>query len=488
MTMISTILPAAPSSTSRASVAAPARDAIVVEDVSKQFHLSRTRPSSVRETVQGLLFGREDHDRVVKALEDVSFSVLAGESFGIVGTNGSGKSTLLKLLAGTLTADRGKVQTQGRVSALIELAAGFHPEFTGRENVLLSGSLLGMRRSEMRRRFDSIVAFAELEDFIDVPVKYYSSGMYARLGFSVAIHVDPDILLVDEVLAVGDGRFHLKCFSRFEELKAAGTTIVFVSHSLAMVRTICDRAVWLERGEVRALGTTGEVLDQYEPFLLRGSRVGQPQPKAATPSVTAVLQASQQLTVTPAEPDPADAASSTPSLALVGLHVMNEAGEAARRIRLGERLSVRIGVVQHAPVAEPAVSINLVRDDGLQCYGTILDLDTDGPLPPGQERWFEFELPHWPLLGGTFHFAASVGSKTLFPTWEDQRTSMVLESLAPLGPDDGIFRPSFTWQHVSSAPSHVLAAETEPAQGREDAIPDSTISDETPTFIEQDSR
>ena len=201
----------------------------------------------------------------VWALRDVSFDVEAGEVFGVIGSNGAGKSTLLKVLNGTLEPTAGNVRILGKKSALIELGAGFHPDFSGRDNVLLNGLILGMTSSEVRARFDEIVSFAEVEAFIDVPVKYYSSGMYARLAFAVATAVRPEILLVDEILAVGDAAFQEKSMNRILGLREElGTSIVLVSHSMGLVRSLCSRAIWLKNGEVQAGGDAGTVVSDYE--------------------------------------------------------------------------------------------------------------------------------------------------------------------------------------------------------------------------------
>src|SRR5215210_3862449 len=188
------------------------------------------------------------------ALQGVSFSVPAGTTYGIIGRNGSGKSTALKLVAGITKPTTGTVKVQGRISALIELGAGFHPEISGRENVFINGIMLGLTKRDITRRFDEIVDFAELEDFIDAPVKTYSSGMYMRLGFAVAIHVDPDVLLVDEVLAVGDEGFTHKCLDKFAEFRRRNKTILLVTHSLSMVERFCDEALWLDGGRLKGLG------------------------------------------------------------------------------------------------------------------------------------------------------------------------------------------------------------------------------------------
>ena len=198
------------------------------------------------------------------ALNDVSFAVERGETVGIIGHNGAGKSTILKLLANITSPTSGQITINGRLSALIEVGSGFHPELTGRENIFLNGAILGMRRAEIAEKLDSIVDFAGVRPFLDVPVKRFSSGMYVRLGFSIASHLDPDILLLDEVLAVGDAAFQEKCLSRIEALRRSGTTIVFISHDLAAVERICDRVILLRRGEVASTGTPRDVINEYQ--------------------------------------------------------------------------------------------------------------------------------------------------------------------------------------------------------------------------------
>src|SRR6267143_2261242 len=198
------------------------------------------------------------------ALRDVSFEVKEGEALGIVGHNGAGKTTILKILSSITTPTQGEITVRGRLAALVEVSSGFHPELTGRENIYLHGAMLGMRRSEIRRKLDSIIDFSGVGQYIDVPVKRYSSGMYVRLGFSIAAHLDPDILLLDEVLAVGDLAFQTKCLDRIAELRKTGRTIVFISHDLAAVYRLCDRALLLSHGCILADGPPREVIDQYQ--------------------------------------------------------------------------------------------------------------------------------------------------------------------------------------------------------------------------------
>jgi lipopolysaccharide transport system ATP-binding protein len=249
-----------------AAPAAPVGDAICVERVGKLFR--RTLPGDRLRTLKSVLVGRsltrglKPHEAIT-ALAEVDFTVARGEAFGIIGGNGSGKSTLLKLVAGMLKPTAGRITVAGRVAALIELGAGFHPEISGRENVFINGAVLGLTRKQIARRYDDIVEFSGLRDFMEEPVKNYSSGMYVRLGFAVAVHTDPDVLLVDEVLAVGDEAFAHRCLRRIEEFLASGRTLLLVSHSLDLVAGVCDRVLWLDGGQQRLVGEPRRVIDAY---------------------------------------------------------------------------------------------------------------------------------------------------------------------------------------------------------------------------------
>src|SRR5437899_930433 len=240
-----------------------------VDGVFKKFSRGELH-SSLRDLIPSLtqrLVSREQPQRLEQtefwALQDVSFSVRRGQAFGIIGANGAGKSTILKLLTGIMRPTKGSIHVGGRISALIEVSAGFHQDLTGRENIYLNATILGMTKQEIKRRFDAIVDFSGLEEFIDTPVKRYSSGMFARLGFSVAAHVDPDLLLVDEVLSVGDYLFQRKCIERMNSVIASGATVVFVSHNLRAVSNLCQRSLLLEKGRVQMVGPTDDVIRRY---------------------------------------------------------------------------------------------------------------------------------------------------------------------------------------------------------------------------------
>jgi ABC-type polysaccharide/polyol phosphate transport system ATPase subunit len=238
--------------------------AVRFQSVSKRFALHHERARSFQDLwIRSMRRVRADRWEEFWALREITFDVRSGEMLGVIGTNGSGKSTLLRLAARTIRPTSGQILMRGRVVPLLELGAGFHPELTGEDNVYLNGELLGLSREAIRARFDDIVAFAELEHFIDTPMKHYSSGMWIRLGFAVAAHADADVLLVDEALAVGDAAFQAKCLERIAGFRAEGKTILFVTHQLEQVARLCDRALWLDHGVVRMLGQADQVVEEY---------------------------------------------------------------------------------------------------------------------------------------------------------------------------------------------------------------------------------
>lgn len=236
-----------------------------VKDISKLYHLGRARHNSLRDTLMGLIRDpRNDARNDFWALRDVSFAASQGETLGIIGRNGAGKSTILKVLSRITRPTMGTVEIRGRVVSLLEVGTGFHSELTGRENVILNAAILGMKRAEIMEKFDQIADFAEIGQFIDVPSKQYSSGMYMRLGFAVAAHLEPDVMIVDEVLAVGDSAFQKKCIAKMHDVGRSGKTVIFVSHDMRAVRALCTRTIWLKDGQVAMDGSTDEVVDAFE--------------------------------------------------------------------------------------------------------------------------------------------------------------------------------------------------------------------------------
>ena len=238
------------------------KGAICARGVCLEYHLSRRENRSLKSLAINLLRRRRSKE-VLRALRDVSIDIEPGETFGIVGANGSGKSTLLKVMAGILRPSAGEMRLSGRVTSLLELAAGFHPALTGGENIFINGLILGLSRTQIKQRLDRIVEFSGLAHFIDCPVRHYSAGMLMRLGFSIAVNADPDIFLIDEVLGVGDAAFQRRCFPRIQELQKEGKTIVFVSHSLETLEALCSRGIWLDHGRVAALASMREVIEEY---------------------------------------------------------------------------------------------------------------------------------------------------------------------------------------------------------------------------------
>lgn len=237
--------------------------AISVRHVSKDFKLYYDKANTLKEKLLFFSLKNKSKNDILHVLKDINLTINKGESVALIGTNGSGKSTLLKLMTKIIYPNKGKIVTNGRLTSLLELGAGFHDDFTGRENIYFNASIFGLNRKQIDQKIDEIIKFSELEEFIDNPVRTYSSGMYMRLAFSVAINVQADILLIDEILAVGDQHFQEKCFAKLEELKKSGKTIVIVTHSIDQVKKFCDRAIWLYQGEVKMDGNTEKVVSEY---------------------------------------------------------------------------------------------------------------------------------------------------------------------------------------------------------------------------------
>lgn len=261
---------------------------IKIENMDKVYKMYATPTDRLKEALHPF---KKKYSHSHYALRNINLEIGKGESIGLLGTNGSGKSTLLKIITGVLTPTSGSLEVNGKISALLELGAGFNPEYTGIQNIYLNGSMMGYSEDEMKQKIDSIIDFADIGDFIYQPVKTYSSGMFARLAFSVAISVEPEILIVDETLSVGDSKFQIKCIEKMEQIKSKGTTILFVSHAIEQIRRFCDRAVWIEKGEQKAVGPVNEICDLYENFLVYGDRaeVSQSNEELSIPESPSVL-------------------------------------------------------------------------------------------------------------------------------------------------------------------------------------------------------
>lgn len=389
-------------------------DVIEFQNVSKRFVLHRERRDSIAERIAGLLRPRA-RGEAFWALHDVSFSIGKGESLGLVGHNGAGKSTALKLMTRILEPTSGSVRMRGRVAALLELGSGFHPDLSGRDNVFLNGSLMGFSRRDMQARMDEIVDFAEIGDFIDMEVKHYSSGMYTRLAFAVATTVDPDVLLTDEVLAVGDEAFQRKCMERIYRFRQIGKTIVFVSHALETVRQLCDHAVWLDRGAARMVGPTGEVIDAYLADVNRQER-----DRIADQQGRSV------------EHESADAGRRVGSreVEIVRVDLLDAAGRERRVFEPHEPLTIRMRYVAHQPVAHPVFGVGLYHESGFWLMGpNSAFAGLDIPRVEGS-GYVDYTLPELPLLSGRYLLSVTVYDAALLHPFDahDRCYQLVVQS------------------------------------------------------------
>jgi len=356
--------------------------AIRIEEVSKLFRLYDERNDSLKATI---MRGRRSRYQEFWALNDITFDIPTGTTFGIIGENGSGKSTLLKCIARILFPEKGQIQSRGKMSALLELGAGFHPELSGRENVYLNGSILGLSKRQIDAKFDDIVGFAGIEAFIDAPVKNYSSGMYVRLGFSIAINIEPDILLIDEILAVGDADFQQRCFEKFAELRQSGRTVVIVSHALGNLRSMCDHAALLEHGNLVSVGAATEVVDLYR---------GQTHLDRVADGEHGTRWGSGEVRIESVRIVAADG--SSPSV-----------------VRTGDDVTVLVHYRANEAVEQPVFSIALRRMDGQDVAAPNL---RDANLVPEKvdgEGWVRYRIGRLLLLPGAYDLSVSVYDYTL---------------------------------------------------------------------------
>ncbi len=355
--------------------------AVRAVDVSKRYDVYRRPVDRLIE-----LFTRRQRHDVFPALESVSFEVEKGETIGIVGQNGAGKSTLLKLLCGVTRSTSGKLETHGTIASILELGTGFHPEFSGRDNAALNAAILGLSAADVRARLPAILEFSELGSFLDRPVKTYSSGMYMRLAFSVAVNVNPDILVIDEALAVGDGHFQKKCIEKIREFQQEGKTILFCSHALYYISSICRRALWLDQGRVMSYGPSLDVVHDYETFLLERDR----ERPATSPHA--------EETGTPVR--------------LHEIAVYDAAGLPRDRFTRGEDVHVRLRIESDQPNQPVHVLVGIHREaDDLQCFAVGTHADGLSPLSGRTEYEVTVRLLDLPLLRGEYSVIAYVGDE-----------------------------------------------------------------------------
>lgn len=389
--------------------------AIVVDTVSKRYRLYRERNQSLKAAL--MRGGRASYDEFW-ALRDVSFEVPAGATFGLMGVNGSGKSTLLKCIAGILRPDGGTITSTGKMAALLELGSGFHPELSGRENVYLNGSILGLSKRELDGRFDEIVDFAGVEQFIDQPVKNYSSGMYVRLGFSVAINVDPDILLVDEVLAVGDLAFQDKCMAKFADFRRRGKTVVIVSHAMGSMRSMCDTVAWLDAGRLVEVGKAEQVVDRY---------VDQGHGAIEAPDGSWRF--------------------GTGEGRLSSVELLDRDGRPTRLVHTGDRVTIRLSWETSQPIEQPVFGLNLWTREGVEVWSQhtrdaafhVDRIDGRGVV--------DLEVPELVLLPGAFDLSASIVDQSLTQFYDNWQYCCPFQVEAgPIRDSGGLVTLGGAWQ------------------------------------------
>jgi lipopolysaccharide transport system ATP-binding protein len=398
-------------------------------------------------------------DAVFEALRGVSFDVPTGKTLGIIGRNGSGKSTMLKLIAGIGKPTSGEVRVAGRVSALIELGAGFHPEISGRDNVYINGMMLGLSRREIARRLDEIVAFAELEDFIDAPVKTYSSGMYMRLGFAVAINVDPDVLLVDEVLAVGDEGFTHKCLDKFAEFRRRGRTVLLVTHALDLVERFCDEALWLDAGLVRAQGDPRRVIDAYRMDVAQAE--DRQRAAAGRERADTLAAASPPGAPAPARshtPEPAPAPpQQLPDLyrspegrwgsreaEIVAVDLLRADGTAAHVFQSGDPVDIQMRVVARQPLHDFVFGVGVFNAEGVCCFGTNTHIEGRRPVELCGEATVVFHIDRLELVEGTYKLDVAVHRENGAPY--DYHRQLYTFRVSSRLKGVGVFRPPHAWR------------------------------------------
>ena len=389
-------------------------------------------------------------DETFTALNDITLTVPKGRTLGVIGRNGSGKSTLLKLVAGITKPSSGEVRVNGRVSALIELGAGFHPEISGRENVFINGIMLGLSKREVTRRFDEIVEFAEMKDFIDAPVKTYSSGMYMRLGFAVAIHVDPDVLLVDEVLAVGDEGFTHKCLDKFAEFKRRGKTILLVTHSLGLVQRFCDEALWLDAGRVRGSGDPQRIVGAYITDVEQSEEAHLAKADArAQEAVVNAEPSSQPNPEPPAEPanmfQAAEGRWGSREVEITDVVLSGRDMEGGGHVfRSGDPLDIRIKLRAPLPVEDFVVGVGVFNAEGVCCYGTNTSIENLTAERVSGDAEVVFQMASLDLVEGTYKLDVAVHKLDGYPY--DYHRLLYTFRVKSRTKDVGIYRPKHTWQ------------------------------------------
>lgn len=435
-------------------------NAITISNVTKQFKVFLDKGQSLKERLLFRNRGRYEN-RVV--LNDISLTIEKGQAVGLVGHNGCGKSTLLKLMTRILYPEQGTVDVKGRVSSLIELGAGFHPDMSGRENIYTNAAIFGLNKAEIDRRLDDIIAFSELEEFIDNPVRTYSSGMYMRLAFSVAINVDADVLLIDEILAVGDANFQAKCFQKLQEIKKKGTTIVIVSHSLSQIESICDRSIWINKGKIVADGMPQEVHLEYLTYMgeLRDEQIRKEKERVEQiKAEKAAQEEAQRKAEEKAKWEEEMRTAKNPELSLgekeegskrwgsgkariTKVMMFDKNGEEKNVFHVGSKVSIKVEYRVDEEVEDAVFGIGIFRNDGVNCYGTNTRIDRVKKFTLTKNGTLEIVMDEINLLPGKYLVDLAIECGDGIPV-DYYKEACSFETYSPRG-DVGIVRIDQTW-------------------------------------------
>jgi ABC-type polysaccharide/polyol phosphate transport system ATPase subunit len=424
------------------------KPAVVVTEATKVYRrfLHKNQFKTLKSALlTGSLLSDLKPDETFTALEGVSFDIPTGTMLGVIGENGSGKSTLLKLLAGITKPTSGSIDVRGRISALIELGAGFHPEISGRENVAINGIMLGLNKRQVEERFDDIVAFAELEDFIDAPVKTYSSGMYVRLGFAVAIHVDPEVLLIDEVLAVGDEAFTRKCLDKIGEFRRREKTILLVTHSLGLVERMCDDAIWLRKGKVADRGDPKRVVDAYLTYVAGGEETLLAEHHGHAPQEEASAVAA------PSEPESPAARGGyregrwgSREVEIKDVRLLDSSGHERHVYVPAEDVTVSLSVRAAEPIEDFVFGVGIFTADGISVYGTNTHIENYVPIRAEGEGRVSLVLEGLRLVEGTYLLDVAAHKRDGTPY--DYHRGLYSFRVKSRIKDVGAYRPEHSWR------------------------------------------
>ncbi|MEX3620169.1 ABC transporter ATP-binding protein [Paenibacillus glucanolyticus] len=419
-------------------------DAISINNVTKSFKIFAERTATLKDRI---INRRKNKYQKFTALENISLTIQQGQTVGFLGRNGSGKSTLLKLLTGILYPDSGEIEVKGKVSSLLELGAGFHPDFTGKENIFMNAAILGLTKKEIKKKLNEIISFSELKEYIDNPVRNYSSGMYMRLAFSVAIMVEPDVLLIDEVLAVGDAAFQQKCMDQLLKMKAKGTTIVFVSHDLGAMEKLCDRVVWISKGIVRSDGEPKKVIDQYLAHLANEENKRLIDESLVNSRINEQVNESVENEETTRSIDNKDPGRwGNQYVQIDNVYFTDYNHQSKFSFLADEQMIIKIRYKGNKEVENPIFGIAIHTIDHIHCYGTntFIDYFKINRIKEQEEGTINFKIPTLNLCSGTYLVTAAVhdehGNQFDF---HDKKFSFMITSLTK---DVGIVKVPHTWE------------------------------------------